>query len=123
MERTVEFVCEHGAGKSRVAAALFAAAGPRGWHATSAGLMPQEMVSEHATRLLAGDPAAELLDVGPPSRFAPEAADMVVGIDCDLPDSRRWNLAYEWPTEQARDELRVLVANLVAELRRRGCGP
>lgn len=117
MERTVEFVCEHGAGKSRVAAALFAAAGPRGWHPTSAGLTPQEVVSIHASRLLAGDPAAELLDVSPPRQFASEAADMVVGIDCDLPDARRWNLAYEWPTEQARDELRALVADLAVELR------
>jgi len=120
MERTVEFVCEHGAGKSRVAAALFAAARPRGWRATSAGLAPQETVSVHATRLLAADPAAELLDVGPPSRFAPGAADMVVGIDCDLPDARRWNLAHEWPADQAGDELRVLVADLAAELGHRG---
>jgi hypothetical protein len=41
---------------------------------------------------------------------------MVVGIDCDLPDARRWNLAHEWPTDQAGDELRVLVADLAAEL-------
>lgn len=117
------FVCEHGAGKSRVAAALFASVGPGGWRATSAGLTPQEMPSVHASRLLGGEPAADLLDVSPPSRFAPEAADVVVGIDCDLPDARRWNLAAEWPTEQAREELRALVADLAAELGRQASRP
>ncbi len=114
--RTVVFVCEHGAGKSRVAAALFGAAGPRGWRATSAGVTPQETVSVHAARLLAGDAAAEFLDPSPPRRVAPDAADVVVGIDCDLPGARRWKLAGEWPAERAREELRVLVAGLAAEL-------
>ncbi|MGH9248946.1 MAG: hypothetical protein ACRD0W_05460 [Acidimicrobiales bacterium] len=119
MERTVEFVCEHGAGSSRVAAALFNAARPRGWRATSAGVTPQETVSVHAARLLVGDPAAEFLDVSPPNQFAPKAADAVVAIDCDLPDARRWKLASEWPAKQVREELRVLVADLAAELRLR----
>jgi len=119
MERTVAFVCDHGAGKSRLAAAMFASAGPRGWRATSAGLRPQETVSVHAARLLADDPAAEFLDVSPPSQFAPEAADVVVGIDCDIPRARRWKLASEWPAEQACEELRVLVSDLIAELRQR----
>ncbi|MGH2395349.1 MAG: hypothetical protein ACRDGH_17975 [Candidatus Limnocylindria bacterium] len=119
MERTVEFVCEHGAGNSRVAAALFNAAKPRGWRATSAGVTPQETVSVHAARLLAGDPAAEFLDVSPPNQFTPRATDVVVGIDCDVPDARLWKLASEWPAKQAREELRVRVTDLIAELKLR----
>ena len=42
-KRVVLFVCAHGAGKSRMAAALFNAAAPRGWWATSAGQEPGEV--------------------------------------------------------------------------------
>ncbi len=36
--RTVLFVCPHGAGKSRIAAAWFNGAASAGWWATSAGV-------------------------------------------------------------------------------------
>ena len=36
MGRTILFVCPHGAGKSRMAAAIFNRLAPAGWQATSA---------------------------------------------------------------------------------------
>ena len=44
MSRTILFVCEHGAFRSRIAAAYFNATGPAGWHAVSAGRDPQLVV-------------------------------------------------------------------------------
>ena len=40
MTRTVVFVCEHGAFRSRIAAAFFNAASPSGWRGLSAGRDP-----------------------------------------------------------------------------------
>ena len=95
--RTVVFVCPHGAGKSRIAAAWFNQATPPGWRATSAGLQPQAMVSVHAAQLLAGTPAAGLLDHSLPRPLAAVAdPDLVVAIDCPpgaLPSALDWTLA------------------------------
>lgn len=114
--RTIVFVCEHGAGRSRVAAALFAVGRLPGWKATTAGLTPQETVSVHAARLLTGEEAGELIDLGPPVDLPAEQPDLVIAIDCDVPNGRRWSLAGEWPSEQVRDELRTRVARLIGEL-------
>lgn len=108
------FVCEHGAGKSRVAAALFAAATPVGWRAASAGLSPQDQVSGHAARLL-GD-CAGWLDTSPPQPLARVPGDLVVGIDCDVPGGRRWTLDAAWPHPQTVVELRALTAGLAVDL-------
>jgi hypothetical protein len=67
---TVLFVCQHGAGKSRMAAAWFNTDPPPGWRATSAGVEPQTSVSLHAPRLLAGTVAEATLDRTRPSRPA-----------------------------------------------------
>jgi hypothetical protein len=82
-ERTVLFVCPHGAGKSRMAAAWFNGAAPPGWRATSAGVQPQTSVSVHAPRLLAGTAVADLLDRAAPRPLSevPDAA-VLVAIDC-----------------------------------------
>lgn len=110
------FVCLHGAGKSRVAAALFNAIAPPGWIATSAGVEPQAQASEHAAWLLDGEPAAKLLDRTTPRAACDIDAQLVVAIDCETPTGRRWDLAHEWPEPQVRDQLRTLTADLVAEL-------
>jgi protein-tyrosine-phosphatase len=114
MERVVVFVCEHGAGRSRVAAALFAAAAPAGWRAASAGLRPQEQVSPHAAGLLG--PTAAPLDTSPPQPLAQMPGDLVVAIDCDVAGARRWTLTTAWPEPQVGDELRALTAGLADEL-------
>lgn len=81
------FVCPHGAGKSRIAAAWFNGSAPAGWVATTAGIIPQTEVSEHAPRLLAGTTVMELLDTAPPRPLTavPEAT-LTVAIDCPAED-------------------------------------
>jgi protein-tyrosine-phosphatase len=116
LARTVMFVCLHGAGKSRIAAALFDAAATGGWRAVSAGLEPQEQVSEHAAALLQADPAAALLDCDPPRPVTGMAADLVVAIDCEIPGVRRWDLVESWPGQPVCDELRGLTEALAGEL-------
>lgn len=57
MTRDILFVCPHGAGKSRLAAAFFNQVAPTGWWATSAGQEPQATLGTNASRLLAGTAA------------------------------------------------------------------
>ncbi len=93
------FVCPHGAGKSRIAAAWFNGAAPPGWQATSAGVAPQATVSAHAARLLADTPVQGPLDCGLPRPLAAVAdPDVVVAIDCrpgEVPGALAWALACE----------------------------
>lgn len=120
-EQTALFVCPHGAGKSRLAAAWFEASAPPGWRATSAGITPQEAVSEHAPRLLAGTGVAHLLDNAPPRPISavPEP-DLVVAIDCPPEDVEsatvRWRLQNNGFDEAMRDELKIRTQNLAKRL-------
>jgi hypothetical protein len=119
MNRTVLFVCLHGAAKSRVAAAFFNDVAPPGWEATSAGLEPDTVLSPTAARLLAGTAAAARLDPAPPRAVhAVVGASRIVGIDCG-PDSAsdRWNLRHREFDTPMRDELRALAEALASELR------
>lgn len=116
MVRTVLFVCPHGAGKSRVAAALFDVAADGGWKASSAGLEPQEQVSEHAVSLLTDDAAAALLDRSAPRELAHGSGDVIVAIDCEVAGARQWRLTGSWPGQAVREELRCLTATLAGEL-------
>lgn len=126
----VVFVCPHGIGKSRMAAALFEAgvkaAGMESWSAaTAAGEEPGEALSAHAVRLLAGSPAERFLQPGPGRRLGelaiPTDADrvLVVGIDLD-PDGgrvdRSWRLETQSPDEHMRAEIGAHVSRLVEEL-------
>lgn len=120
--RTVVFVCPHGAGKSRMAAAWFNVFAPRGWRATTAGLVPQATVSVHAPLLLDGTPAADVLDVAPPRPLSavPEA-DLVVAIDCPdesiVASAVRWHLSNVEFDEAMSNELRARAVDLVASLK------
>jgi protein-tyrosine-phosphatase len=69
-ERTVLFVCLHGAGMSRIAAAFFNRTAPAGWRALSAGVDPAETLSPTAESLLAGTGADDFLDRSPPRPVA-----------------------------------------------------
>lgn len=120
-QRTVLFVCPHGAGKSRVAAAWFNGNAPPGWRATTAGVTPQATVSAHAPRLLAGTPVAELLDAEPPRQLsAVPDAHMVVSIDCLAGDiegaAQSWHLVNTDFNDAMCDELRVRAQALALEL-------
>ncbi|MDQ3734849.1 MAG: hypothetical protein M3400_12810 [Actinomycetota bacterium] len=96
VQRTVVFVCPHGAGKSRLAAAWFNGSAPTDWWATTAGISPQTEVSQHAPRLLDGTAAAVFLDTAPPRALtAVPMATVVVAIDCPADSFERtvsWQL-------------------------------
>jgi hypothetical protein len=120
--RTVLFVCPHGAGKSRIAAAWFSGLGVAGWTATSAGVHPQARVSAHAARLLAGTPVLALLDEALPRPMsAVSRADLLVAIDCppEVGADVRWTLAHqdfdEWMCAEIRDRVERLVASWPAD--------
>jgi arsenate reductase (thioredoxin) len=116
----VLFVCPHGAGKSRMAAAYFNTIVRPDWSATSAGVTPQATVSAHAARLLAGTPAAPALDTTLPRPIdAVAAADVVIAIDCPTPptpDAVRWQLRHQEFDAPMRDEIRDLVERLAEDL-------
>jgi len=119
-QRTVLFVCPHGAGKSRMAAAWFNCWAPPGWRATTAGICPQTEVSAHAARLLARTPAAELLDTAPPRPLAavPEAA-VLVAIDCpteSVDSTFSWQLDNPDFDEATGEEVRQRAQNLARVL-------
>jgi hypothetical protein len=120
MSDIVVFMCPHGAGKSRIAAAWFNAASPAGWTATTAGVEPQEVVSVHAPRLLAGTGAAQHLDEEPPRPLAsvPERS-LVVAIDCPespAPGARHWTLTDGRFDAAMAEELRHRAEALAVEL-------
>ena len=115
-ERVMLFVCAHGAGKSRMAAALFNAAGPAGWRATSAGQEPGESVSPLAVRLLEGTPAEEHLDKERPREIGQvSGVSRTVGIDCDVEGAERWDLRSA-PGQAMRDEIGERVDKLLSAL-------
>jgi hypothetical protein len=115
MDRTVLFVCAHGAARSRLAAAWFNADPPPGWHATTAaGEQPSATLNPLLTRLLAATAAETHLDHSPPRSIgAAEDADVIVAIDWDLPGADTWTLTADEPSEAMRDELRNRVTALV----------
>lgn len=119
-EKTVLFVCPHGAGKSRMAAAWFNGAAIPHWKATTAGVEPQTEVSAHATRLLAGTSVEALLDQELPRPIsAVPQADVVIAIDCadPLADAVPWQLDHQVFDEAMCQEIRDRVTELVASLR------
>jgi hypothetical protein len=119
MTRTVLFVCPHGAGKSRLAAAFFNRVAPTGWRATSAGQEPDPVLSPLAANLLGGDPAAAWLDREPPRPIAAVgAADRMIAIDTEVPGAERWSLVQPELDAAARDDLRDRAEALAQEITR-----
>jgi hypothetical protein len=118
-QRTVLFVCPHGAGKSRIAAAWFNGLHVPGWTASSAGVEPQTEVSMHAARLLAGTPVRHLLDETAP-RPVPAVPDakLLVLIDGDdrFTADVRWTLERQSFDEQMCAEIRDRVQTLATTL-------
>src|SRR2546423_1348137 len=72
------------------------AAPPAGWEAPRAGLHPRGGDSAGRVPLVAGRDREPLLDRQPPRpvAFVPGPVT-VVGLDCDLPDAVRWDLAQQ----------------------------
>ena len=116
MTRTMLFVCPHGAGMSRIAAAWFNLVAPPNWHAISAGLEPQKELGASEPRLLAGTPAESLLDRTLPRPMSAVASpDRVIGLCCDVPGGERWDLVHREFTEAMRDEIRERTDALATE--------
>jgi hypothetical protein len=116
MTSTVLFVCPHGAGMSRIAAAWFNLAAPPTWHATSAGLEPQAELGVNAPRLLAGTPAEPLLDRELPRPMSAVVAPVrVIGLCCDVPGGERWDLSNREFTSAMGDEIRARAEELARQ--------
>jgi protein-tyrosine-phosphatase len=117
-DRTVVFVCAHGAARSRIAAAWFNADPPSGWHATTAaGEVPAEAVNTRVPTLMDGTAARDHLDESPPRPLSTvDNGDVVVAIDCTVPGTHRWDLNATDVGGAMRDELREHVTELVRRL-------
>ena len=114
--KTVLFVCEHGALRSRIAAAYFNAAPAPGWRAQSAGREPQAEISSALETLLAGTAALEVLERDAPRTVSADAA-RTIAIDCDEPADETWVLRRREADAGMRDELHERVAVLAAALK------
>ena len=111
------FVCEHGAGKSRIAAAWFNAAAIPAWHAVSGAVDPQESLGTNAPRLLADTLAEPFLDTEAPRRASDvTSAGRTIAIDCAVDGAEAWTLHQSGFTEALHDEIRALVETLISEL-------
>lgn len=119
MTRTLLFVCPHGAGKSRMAAAFFNRVAPSGWQAISAGQEPAETVNLDTVRLLTGSPVETLLDRDPPRPITAVATpERVIAIDCEVAGAARWDLVHQEINEGMRDELRERAEVTALEIER-----
>ena len=122
-ERTVLFVCLHGAGMSRLAAAYFLSAAPADWHAVSAGVEPADTLSPTAEALLSGTAAAQFLDHAPPRGI--NAVDKPwrlialrnPSIQYELASDETWDLTSS-AGAPLRDEIRSRVDGLVRSIAR-----
>ena len=121
-QRTVLFVCLHGMGMSRLAAAFFNASAPAGWQAVSVGLEPGETLSPTAARLLAGTAAEPFLDRAAPRPIDPAlSGDRVIAIrnpsmQFNVPGAETWDLTAAEFDEHMRDEIRVRAERLIQQL-------
>jgi predicted protein tyrosine phosphatase len=113
--KTVLFVCEHGALRSRIAAAYFNAAPAPGWRARSAGREPQAELSPALERLLSGTRALDVLERDTPRAVSADVA-RTVAIDCDEPADETWLLEHHEADAAMRDEIHRRVAVLAAAL-------
>ena len=112
MTRAVLFVCPHGAGMSRIAAAWFNTTAPTGWHATSIGTDVQTDLGTNVPRLLAGTAAECQLAHQPARSIAPvPARERVVAAGAE-----HWEFEQRELTEGMGDEIRSRVSGLIAEL-------
>ena len=120
--RTVLFVCLHGMGMSRLAAACFNRVAPPGWRAVSAGLKPGEALSPTAARLLAATPAEPYLDRAVPRSIASVGPFQRLialrnpAIQFELPGAEAWDLVHAEFAEPLRDEIRARAERLAESL-------
>ena len=118
-DQQVVFVCQHGAFRSRIAAAYFNAAATAGWSAISAGVTPQTEVSPRLGPLMAGTGVEEHIDASPPRSLGDRAAARVIAIDVNVAGAETWRIGNAATDEELREEIRKRVERLVAEVEER----
>ena len=118
-DQQVVFVCQHGAFRSRIAAAYFNAASPNGWSASSAGVTPQAEVSPRLDPLMTGTGVEEHVDASPPRSLGDGSAARVIAIDVDTAGAETWRIGTATTDEVLREEIRRRVERLVAEVEER----
>ena len=118
-DRQIVFVCQHGAFRSRLAAAYFNEAAPRGWHAISAGVTPQSQVSERVAPLLHGTGAARFFDQDPPRSLDAVSGSVTIAIDVELAGAETWITTTDdagLSDPELRDAIRARVRDFVRRL-------
>ena len=121
-EHVVLFVCLHGMGMSRLAAAFFNSSAPAGWPAVSAGIEPGDTLSPTAARLLAGTPAEPFLDHDVPRSIdSVPLAERVIAIRnpairFELPEAETWDLLRTEFNGQMCDEIRTRSQRLAEQV-------
>jgi len=117
-DRLVVFVCEHGAFRSRIAAAYFNELALRGWSAVSAGVTPQTGASARLGTLMAGTAAAAFVDHDAPRSLSEVSTGRTIAIDTVVPGTDIWRIGGGAPLsdEELRDEIRDRVRELARDL-------
>jgi len=110
--KTVVFVCLHGSGMSRMAAAYFNNAASPEWRAVSAGIEPAEALSPTAATSLAGTAAEKFLDRSPPRSLAAVSDPHRIvalknpAIQFELTSAEVWDCTHSAGTP-LRDEIQI----------------
>src|SRR5215213_2352869 len=118
-ERTIQFVCEHGAFRCRIAAAYFDALAPEGWSATTGGVTPQSEISERLLPTLEGTEAEQFVDTTAPRAAREGVAARTIVIDADLQiadDAWRTSDGEPLTDDELREQIRRGVERLVRDL-------
>jgi hypothetical protein len=118
-DRQIVFVCQHGAFRSRLAAAYFNEVAPKGWHAISAGVTPQSQVSERVAPMLHGTDASGFVDVDPPRSLDAVSGSLTIAIDVELPGAETWITTTDdagLSDPELRDVIRGRVHDFVGQL-------
>lgn len=118
-QRTIQFVCEHGAFRCRIAAAYFDALAPQGWSATTGGVTPQDEISERLLPALDGTEAAPFVDTSAPRAAREGVAVRTIVIDADLPAADEvWQTSdgEPLPEEELRERIKRGVERLIQNL-------
>jgi len=118
-ERTIQFVCEHGAFRCRIAAAYFDALAPEGWSSTTGGVTPQAEVSERLLPTIEGSEAEQFVDTSAPRAAREAVAARTIVIDADLPIAdEAWRTSDGEPLtdEELREQIKRGVERLIRDL-------
>ena len=118
-QRTIQFVCEHGAFRCRIAAAYFDALAPEGWSATTGGVTPQDEISERLLPTLDGTEAAPFVDKSAPRAAREGVAARTITIDAALPaadEAWRTSDGEALTDDELREQIKRGVERLIQNL-------